>query len=166
MMKTEKKVVIRVEPEEEQSSSVKSSRKTFKPLQHAATDKENLVGRPQTFKDAKAASSLEKRRKTLMQNKSTQTGESVITAEDLTSDEPSADYWRKLAETRSEALNRSLQENEKLKEDIEALQEENKVCKEMLDESKTLVEVLQEMLAEKGEDEEDDAEEESLEVPN
>lgn len=78
-----------------------------------------------------------------MQNKSTQTGECVITAEDLTSDEPSADYWRQLAETRGDALNRSIQENEKLKEDIEVLQEENKICKEMLEESKNLVEVLQ-----------------------
>lgn len=78
-----------------------------------------------------------------MQNKSTQTGECVITAEDLTSDEPSIDYWRKLAETRGDVLNRSIQENEKLKEDIEALQEENKICKEMLEESKNLVEVLQ-----------------------
>ncbi|XP_018561129.1 geminin isoform X2 [Anoplophora glabripennis] len=149
MMKTEKKVIIRVESEEQDNA--KNSRRTMKVIQHAATDKENLVGRPQILKDAKA-SVLEKRRKLLMQSKSTQTGECVITAEDLTSDEPSTDYWRKLAETRGESLNRSMQENEKLKEDIEALQEENKICKEMLEESKNLVDVLQELLDEKDED--------------
>ncbi|KAJ8959079.1 hypothetical protein NQ318_022336 [Aromia moschata] len=87
-----------------------------------------------------------------MQNKAVQTGESVITAEDLTSDEPSTDYWRKLAETRGDALNRSLQENEKLKDDIEALKEENRICKEMLDESKHLVEILQDMINEQDND--------------
>lgn len=77
-----------------------------------------------------------------MHNKSVQVGECVITARDLTSDEPSADYWKKLAETRGEALNRSLEENEKLKENISSLQQENRICKEMLEESRNLVEVL------------------------
>lgn len=77
-----------------------------------------------------------------MQNKSVQVGECVITTKDLTSDEPSADYWKKLAETRGEALNRSLEENEKLKDNITTLQQENRLCKEMLEESRHLVEVL------------------------
>lgn len=82
-----------------------------------------------------------KKRKYL--HKSIQTGESVITEVDLTSDEPGLDYWKSLAEKRAEALNDSLQENEKLKDNVEMLEEENKICKEMLDESRHLVEVLQ-----------------------
>lgn len=76
-------------------------------------------------------------------NKSVQTGEGTITENDLTSEEPSADYWKLLAEKRQDALNDSLQENERLKEHVDALQEENRICKEMLEESKHLVEVLQ-----------------------
>lgn len=72
-----------------------------------------------------------------------QTGEAVVTAKDLESDEPSLDYWKTLAEKRGEALNDSLHENEKLKDDINNLVEENNVCKAMLDESKNLIEVLQ-----------------------
>ncbi|KAJ8927319.1 hypothetical protein NQ314_020233 [Rhamnusium bicolor] len=164
MMKTEKKVIIKVESQDKQENA-KTTRRTLKVLQRAATDKENLVGRPQTFKDAKAASDFEKseakRKKPLMQNKSVQTGECIITAEDLTSDEPSADYWRRLAETRGESLNKSFKEIEDLKSNIEVLQEENKICKELLDESKNLVEVLQEMLNEK--DDDDDVDEQAAE---
>lgn len=78
-----------------------------------------------------------------MAHKAIQTGEATITEADLTSDEPSPDYWKVLAEKRGEALNESLQENEKLKQHVEALTEENKICKEMLEESKHLVAVLQ-----------------------
>lgn len=85
----------------------------------------------------------QKKQKFLMQNKSVQVGECVITAKDLISDEPSGDYWKKLAETRGEALDKYIEENEKLKEKISTLQQENKVCKDMLEESRHLVEVLQ-----------------------
>lgn len=76
-------------------------------------------------------------------HKSVQTGESVITEADLTSEEPSADYWKRLAEKRQESLNESLQENDRLKEHVEALKEENRICKDMLEESRHLVQVLQ-----------------------
>lgn len=75
-------------------------------------------------------------------NKAVQTG-ATVTVADLTSDEPSADYWKILAEKRAESLNASMEENERLKQHIDALKEENRICKEMLDESKHLVEVLQ-----------------------
>lgn len=78
-----------------------------------------------------------------MISKSTQTGQSYVTADDLISEEPSVDYWKKLAETRGQSLDDSLHEIEKLKDNVHALKEENKICKEMLEESKTLVEVLQ-----------------------
>lgn len=96
-----------------------------------------------------------------------QTGAAVITAEDLTSDEPGLDYWKSLAETRGNALNDSLQEIDKLREQNEVLeqttktlQEENTICKEMLDESRNLVEILQEMLQEaEGDDNPESAQE-------
>lgn len=67
----------------------------------------------------------------------------VITAKDLTSDEPGVDYWIMLAKKRKELYQETLLENEQLKETINVLQDENKICKEMLEESKCLVEVLQ-----------------------
>lgn len=76
-------------------------------------------------------------------HKGTQTEPYFSTVEDLTSEDASVDYWKRLAEKRQESLDVSLHEIEKLKDDIEALQEENKVCKEMLEESRNLVEVLQ-----------------------
>ncbi|CAG9812903.1 unnamed protein product [Phaedon cochleariae] len=133
----------------DQENNKKNVRRTLKDIQKHASDKENLVGRsgPHTHKDPKSSSELDKpdikKKKIQMQHKCIQVGECTITAEDLTLDEPSADYWKRLAETRGQALDDSINENEKLKEDIAALQEENMICKEMLDESKHLVEVLQ-----------------------
>ncbi|VEN37863.1 unnamed protein product [Callosobruchus maculatus] len=144
-MKTEKKVIIKIASDEQSTADNMRSRRTFRDLQQTAIDKEN-VGRYTPMKEAKL-NRLEKpelkKPKVLMQHKSIQVGDSPITSEDLTSDAPGADYWKKLAETTQSALNNSLQENEKLKEDIAVLQEENKVCKEMLEESRHLVEVLQ-----------------------
>lgn len=82
-----------------------------------------------------------KKKKTI--HKGVQTGECIITIEDLTSNEQSVDYWKRLAEKRGDSLNNSLQENEKLKDDLETLKEENRICQEMLDESRNLVEILQ-----------------------
>ncbi|KAK9883511.1 hypothetical protein WA026_001687 [Henosepilachna vigintioctopunctata] len=144
-MKTDaaKKVTIKVAPQEV-NENLKNSRKTLRVLQQTATDKENLVGRSRLDKDIKLSDSVKQKS---FAEKEVQT-DAVITVEDLTSENPSVDYWRKLAEKRAEDLDRSFRENEKLKDDIEALQEENRICKVMLDESKALVEVLQEMLEE------------------
>ncbi|KAF2903960.1 hypothetical protein ILUMI_02222 [Ignelater luminosus] len=144
------KVIIKIGSQDQQEN-IKSSRKTLKILQEAAGDKENLAGRSRITKDIKLAGdgSSQDFKPKQFANKASQTGEGAqITAEDLTSDEPSADYWRTLAEKRGEQLNNSLQENEHLKEQVEALEEENRICKEMLEESKALVEVLQEMIGE------------------
>lgn len=61
-------------------------------------------------------------------------------------DNPSENYWQILAERRRMALMDALEENKKLREHIEKLEEENHVYKEMLDETRTLVEVLQVIL--------------------
>jgi len=51
-----------------------------------------------------------------------------------------------LAERRRAALVNALEKNEKLIQDIEKLKAENRVYKEMVDETKLLVEVLQVIL--------------------
>lgn len=72
-----------------------------------------------------------------------------ITEEDLTTeDEPSEAYWKALAERRRIALDISLKENEELHERVEQLEEELNVSRQMLDETKNLVEILTEMLDE------------------
>ncbi|XP_050295943.1 serrate RNA effector molecule homolog [Anthonomus grandis grandis] len=162
MMKTDvKKVFIQVDTAETdpvEQENVKNTRKGLKMLQPKAGNEENLVGR--TIKDIKKIGNPVKKAKPLLMHKETQTEKYITSLDDLTGEEASADYWKRLAEKRQESLDESLQEIEKLKCDIEVLQEENKICKEMLEESKTLVEVLQEMIKEGEEDEKEEVEEE------
>ncbi|KAK5641613.1 hypothetical protein RI129_010160 [Pyrocoelia pectoralis] len=135
------KVVIKIDSQEQEIA--RSSRTNIKVLQEVA-NKENLISRKRMVKDIKLTSEDKPKQ---VAHKAIQTGEAVITAEDLTSDnELNVDYWRLLAEKRGESLNESLQENERLKDELECLENENKVCKDLLDESRHLVAVLQEML--------------------
>lgn len=95
---------------------------------------------------------LIKRKKTV--SKGVQAGKekaasSSVTAEDLTSDSASDNYWQSLAEQRRVALEVTLKENEalhhrneELTKKVKLLEEENKVAKELLQESETLVDVL------------------------
>ncbi|CAD6230966.1 GSCOCG00006900001-RA-CDS [Cotesia congregata] len=72
-----------------------------------------------------------------------------IEVEDLTSEAgPSEDYWQVLAERRRIALDDALEENKALTQRVAKLEEEKKIYKEMLDETRALVEVLQEMIGE------------------
>ncbi|KAB0793775.1 hypothetical protein PPYR_13395 [Photinus pyralis] len=147
------KVVIKIDSQETQEIA-KSSRTNLKVFQEVA-NKENLISRKRMVKEVKLTNEEKPKQ---VAHKAVQTGEAVITAEDLTSDnESNVDYWRLLAEKRGESLNDSLQENERLKDKIECLENENKVCKELLEESKHLVAVLQEMLG----DDEDEPEHET-----
>lgn len=57
--------------------------------------------------------------------------------------EVSENYWQVLAEKRQDALDESLEENHKLVAENVALKEENRIVKEMLNESRSLIEVLQ-----------------------
>lgn len=73
-----------------------------------------------------------------------------IIEEDLTTEgEPSEGYWKALAEKRRIALDISLKENEELHEKIESLEEELVLSREMLEESKNLVELLTEIIQER-----------------
>lgn len=56
---------------------------------------------------------------------------------------PSENYWQILAERRRIALDDALEENKELNERVVKLEEENRICKDMLDETRALVEVLQ-----------------------
>ncbi|XP_043526757.1 geminin isoform X2 [Frieseomelitta varia] len=132
-------------------------------VEPAATDKENLVGGGRMLRSAKETVKNEvvekpkndekaKRKKVVLKDKAVQTsrgGKIKIEVEDLTSEAgPSENYWEVLAERRRIALQDALEDNKELTERVEKLEEENRIYKEMLDESRTLVEVLQEMLGE------------------
>ncbi|KAG7208712.1 hypothetical protein KM043_014914 [Ampulex compressa] len=131
----------------------------------AATDKENLVGGGRMLRSAlpakeavksevteKPKNDMPKRKKITYKDKAVQTarGEKIkIEVEDLTSEAgPSENYWEVLAERRRIALEDALDENRELNERVAKLEEENRICKEMLDETRALVEVLQEMIGE------------------
>ncbi|XP_037938872.1 geminin isoform X2 [Teleopsis dalmanni] len=143
---------------------LKNQRKTLKVLQGVATDKENLAGRPQLDKlsrlkaatdAALATTEYAKRKKTDTRAVETQTSPdkkvdaNEITVEDLTSDaKPSESYWERLAEKRREALEETLAENQHLHERIAGLEEELNTSRQMLEETRNLVDVLTEMLNE------------------
>lgn len=179
-----KKVYIQVETAAEQQENIKNQRKTLKVLQGVATDKENLTGRPQIDKLSrlKAATIHEttistntldyaKRKKIETKAAETQTSPDSkssnckkITAEDLCSQEnPGEHYWERLAEKRREALEQSLEENQRLYERIEGLEEELNTSRQQLEEAKNLVSVLTEMLNEnEAEEEQNEAEVEGV----
>ncbi|KOC67174.1 hypothetical protein WH47_11831 [Habropoda laboriosa] len=140
-------------------------RKSLHALQPAASDKENLVGGGRMLRSAlptkdtiksdvteKTKNDAPKRKKIVSKDKAVQTargGKIKIEVEDLTSEAgPSENYWEVLAERRRIALEDSLEDNKELSERVEKLEEENRIYKEMLDESRALVEVLQEMIGE------------------
>ncbi|XP_053988010.1 geminin isoform X2 [Hylaeus anthracinus] len=139
-------------------------RKSLHVLQPAANDKENLVGGGRMLRSAqqtketvkpehndKSKHDAQKRKKITLKDKGVQTarGNKIkIEVEDLTSEGPSENYWEVLAERRRIALDDALEENKELSDRVEKLEEENRIYKEMLDESRALVEVLQEMLGE------------------
>lgn len=76
--------------------------------------------------------------------------QSKIIEEDLTTEgEPSDGYWKALAEKRRVALDISLKENEELHEKVDSLEEELTLSREMLEESKNLVELLTEIIQER-----------------
>lgn len=56
---------------------------------------------------------------------------------------PSENYWQVLAERRRIALKNALEENKEFIKQIEKLEEEKRIYKAMLDETRALVEVLQ-----------------------
>ncbi|KAL6265012.1 hypothetical protein P5V15_005104 [Pogonomyrmex californicus] len=93
-----------------------------------------------------------KQKKVTTSNKAVQTAQEErikIDVEDLTSTDlagPSENYWQVQAERRRIALKDALEENKELVTRLEKLEEENRLYKEMLDETRALVEVLQDMI--------------------
>jgi len=60
----------------------------------------------------------------------------------ITGDEPPPEYWKRLAESRRQALEDTLSENEKLHKRIEELEEENQAMEEMVQQAKTMAELI------------------------
>ncbi|XP_011701850.1 PREDICTED: geminin-like isoform X2 [Wasmannia auropunctata] len=143
-------------------------RKSLHELQPSATDKETLVGADRMIKSTQQAketkskknvSTKKKKEKDVkkqinvtINNKAVQTvseEKREIEVEDLTCTNlagPSENYWQVLAERRRVALKDALEENKELAERVKKLEEEKRIYKEMLDETKALVEVLQDMI--------------------
>ncbi|XP_011334955.1 geminin [Ooceraea biroi] len=147
-------------------SSKDKGRRPLHTLQPAANDNEALVGADRIIKsksthqlkEAKtkfntnntANKGKPKGRKKVKEDKAVQTAreEKVkIEVNDLIStDNPSENYWQVLAERRRIALENTLTENKRLEQYVESLEEKLHVYKEMLEETKVVVEVLQEMI--------------------
>ncbi|XP_012225387.1 geminin [Linepithema humile] len=140
-------------------------RKSLHELQPSATNKEILVGADRMVrsteqtKEAKLKKDVPKKTKgTSKSQKITTKNQAVQTTpeekvkiepEDLTSTDlagPSENYWQVLAERRRVALKDALEENKILSQRIEKLEEENRIQKEMLSETRALVEVLREAM--------------------
>ncbi|XP_034103207.1 geminin [Drosophila albomicans] len=180
------RVYIQVESEAEQQEHLKQQRKTLKPLQANANDKENLTGSGRVsivdqlsrlkagvnvapkYGKRKCVDSGSTTTTTIAtQDADTQTEAEVneadkpITAEDLTSQcEPGENYYKLLAEQRRSALENTLNENRHLHERIEGLEEEINIMRKELDEANNLVEVLKEICeADDGDDKSEKTEE-------
>lgn len=95
-------------------------------------------------------SSEPRRRKSSQDPAAVAAASQKIIEEDLTTEgEPSDGYWKTLAEKRRIALDISLKENEELHEKVTSLEEELVLSREMLEESKNLVELLTEIIQER-----------------
>lgn len=150
----------------------------MKVLQKAA-DKENIVGRENNLISVKDRLHREqteitevKRKKYVSKSIQTEPEESKtetspqtsneITAKDLTSTEnPSEAYWERLAEKRREALEDSLIENKCLHEKIELLVDELNTSNKRLEESRSLIGILQDLLEEGHNEEEEEGDNEA-----
>ncbi|EZA49192.1 Geminin [Ooceraea biroi] len=119
--------------------------------------KESKTVKPKSNVSQKAKDEKPKPKKVTTKSKAVQTAEKEkikIEADDLISTAgPSENYWQVVAEKRRIALKETLEENKRLSEEkeelaqrVEQLEEENRMCKEMLNETKALVEVLQDMI--------------------
>ncbi|XP_045498384.1 geminin [Colias croceus] len=130
----------------------RTTRRSLKTLQHTSSDRENLVGRPSKGLkhqlSQESLSDVEVKRKNISTKEVQVNFDNKITVDDLTNPEGASEkYWQLLAEKRQEALQESLDENEKLRKIIEDLKEENAQYKQMLDEANSFVEVIKEELA-------------------
>ncbi|CAG4956322.1 unnamed protein product [Colias eurytheme] len=134
------------------SKMPRTTRRGLKTLQHTSSDRENLVGRPSKGLkhqlSQESLSDVEVKRKNISTKEVQVNFDNKITVDDLTNPEGASEkYWQLLAEKRQEALQESLDENEKLRKIIEDLKEENAQYKQMLEEANSFVEVIKEELA-------------------
>ncbi|CAH1733111.1 geminin-like [Aphis gossypii] len=151
-----------------EEASKKGMRKFLHNLQPSSAGKENLVGAGRTPQDiaidgktiksepnfdetevcVQETSSVSKVNPSLYQK---------LLTEDLTSVAgPSEKYWEVIAERRRKALEEVLEENEKLQAMIIALEEENKTCKLLIENTTELVNTLKQVMNENQTSDDDD----------
>ncbi|KAK6625138.1 hypothetical protein RUM43_005429 [Polyplax serrata] len=144
----------------------KRCKKTLNILRIAATDKENLTSKvthkkTDAIKNKGIKLQTGKRFKKNINTNETEmqvkdkisktkpdnsTKSDTVLPSDLIIDNPSENYWQNLAESQAKALNSALKENVDLHNKLNELEYENSRLKAMLDEAKSLVEVLTEMI--------------------
>ncbi|XP_054290822.1 geminin-like isoform X1 [Macrosteles quadrilineatus] len=152
--------------------TMKVVRKSLHPLQIAAGDKENLVGAgrmPSTTgeKDGKILSLNSKNSnsspKKEKQKVNKVADKKIAIEHDLTSEEgPSEQYWELLAETRRKALEKALIENQQLHEKLQNLTEEKDKYKSLLDEAQMIIDTLNEIIGEMGNEDDSRNDEEEM----
>ncbi|XP_028173550.1 geminin-like [Ostrinia nubilalis] len=135
-----------------QEESTRVTRRSLKTLQHTASDRENLVGRPsKSLKhqlSQEPSVDIEVKRKNLSTKETQADLDTKVSIDDLTNPEGASEkYWKILAEKRQQALQEALDENEKLLKIIDDLKEENRATKQMLEEANSFIEVVKEELA-------------------
>ncbi|XP_041978897.1 geminin-like [Aricia agestis] len=130
----------------------RTTRKSLKTLQHAASDTENLVGRPSKslkhqLSQETVVADVEVKRKNISSKEIQVNLQNKVSVDDLTNPEKASEtYWKLLAEKRQVALQEALDENETLRQLIEELKKENGEMKQMLEEANSFIEVVKENL--------------------
>ncbi|GLG95526.1 Uncharacterized protein GBIM_02470 [Gryllus bimaculatus] len=109
-------------------------------LQHAATDKENLVG------PGRIAIGGDKNKSTIENEKKMNENQTKVSFKKKKTTKVSSGENCKKAVTASDLTSEALNENQTLYEKIELLEQENEKAKEMLNEARCLIEVLNEII--------------------
>ncbi|KAF7989004.1 hypothetical protein HCN44_007314 [Aphidius gifuensis] len=158
-MKTEHSTIV------SSTTSKSFEKKSTKTFETAARDKENLVRVSRVLRSTSGPLKAMSKEEMSGQIKIETTNEKTkkitevgkvnkkspakkVSQKSASQPEPSENYYKVLAEKRRIALDNALEEKHILHDKIKQLEEENRSYKEMLDESRALVEVLQEMLGE------------------
>ncbi|XP_060844231.1 geminin-like isoform X1 [Rhopalosiphum padi] len=156
------------EETENNKVSKKGMRKFLRNLQPSSEGKENLVGAGRTLQDMAIEGKTTKPEPNFDETEVCVTETSTVAemneslykqllTEDLTSKAgPSEKYWEVIAERRRKALEEVLEANEKLQAMVNALEEENKTCKQLIENTTDLVNTLKQVINESQISDDDD----------
>uniref|UniRef100_A0A1A9WV18 Geminin n=1 Tax=Glossina brevipalpis TaxID=37001 RepID=A0A1A9WV18_9MUSC len=171
------KIFISIETPLEQEEVLKNQRKTLKVLHGELTDKENCrkksdkVSRLKLHDISNAAVVNERAKRKKVEAKASEfkpnleypdkceKSDDDVKEKNLTDETPaSSNYWERLAEKRRETLALALEENQRLHECAEGLENELDTSRQQLEEIQELVAILTEMVNENETDKEDESE--------